>query len=204
MDGKIQGTRTYRDVIIYNTPELIPGLTAQIYWGEPNYQSNPLADTGLGAGSLGSTGQRKEIYSINYAQGPIKANLGYVSLDNTTGAATSTLGTKGVRGGASYDAGVVLVGAGFDYETLENGNDNTYMLNANIPFGQFSFGVDYASRQYSGVASNAVGTRTGYGLGARYQLSKTAAIWAQYWNYLDNVTSTENTTGFEVAIAKSF
>jgi hypothetical protein len=126
-DNKVDAARSYRDVIIYNTPELIPGLTGQVYLSEPNFQTAAANDTGLGAGSLGSSGQRKDILSLNYAAGPIKANIGYVSQDNRIDSPTSTSGTTGYRLGGTYDAGVVLVGAGYDRESLVNGTDTETM-----------------------------------------------------------------------------
>ena len=203
-DGKIDDSRSYRDVIIYNTPELMHVLTAQVYWSEPNFQSTSAAATGEGSGSLGSKGQRKEIYSVNYAAGAIKANLGFVSLDNRDSAnALSTKGQTGTRLGATYDASVVLVGAGYDKETLDNGTDTTTALNLNVPLGAFSFDIDYASRQYSGKPGQTDGTKTGYGLGARYALSKSTTTWAQYRTFDDVVNTSDKTTGFEIAVAKS-
>jgi hypothetical protein len=204
-DGKVDGARSYRDVIIYNTPELIPGLTGQVYLSEPNFQSNPAADTGLGAGSLGYSGQRKDILSLNYGAGPIKANIGFVSQDNRVDGPASTSGTTGYRLGGTYDAGVVLVGLGYDRESLVNGTDTETMVNINVPFGAFSVGANWISRQFSGVTSSAVeGTKTGYGLGARYQLSKSTAVWAQYAAWDNVVNTNDRSTGFEIAVAKSF
>ncbi len=204
-DGKVDDARSYRDVIIYNTPALIPGLTGQIYLSEPNYQSNAAADTGLGAGSLGSTGQRKDILSLNYGAGAVKANIGYISADNRDSAnAASTKLANGYRLGGTYDAGVVLVGAGYERDSLDNGTDTTTALNLNVPLGAFSVGANWVSRQFSGKPGQADGTKTGYGLGARYALSKSTAVWAQMWSFDDVVNTSDRSTGFEMAIAKSF
>jgi predicted porin len=204
-DGKVNDKRSYRDVIIYNTPALIPGLTGQIYLSEPAFNVNAAADTGLGAGSLGSTGQRKDILSLNYGAGALKANIGYISADNRDSAnAASTKLANGYRLGGTYDAGVVLVGAGYERDSLDNGTDTTTALNVNVPLGAFSVGANWLSRQFSGKVGQVDGTKTGYGLGARYALSKSTAIWAQMWSFDDVVNTSDRSTGFEMAIAKSF
>jgi hypothetical protein len=78
------------------------------------------------------------------------------------------------------------------------------MLNVNVPLGAFSVGANWISRQFSGKPGQVDGTKTGYGLGARYQLSKSTAVWAQYAAWDDVVNTSDRSSGFEVAIAKSF
>ena len=197
-DGNVWGARSYRDQFVYTTPDLVPGLKASLYWGEPNFQTAAANDAGMGAGETGTSLQRKTILSLAYASGNLAANVGYVSQDNRVGSATSASGTTGA----------FVVGAAADSESYDNGTTLDTIINVNVPVGAFSFGIDAASRKYSGftdgVAAHADGTQNGFGIGARYALSKSTAVWWQYKSYDAIVAAGEKSTYNEIAIAKSF
>lgn len=208
-DGAVWGARSYRDQVVYTSPELIPGLKASFYWGEPNFQPAAANDTGMGAGQTGNTGQRKTIISAIYSAGALNANIGFVSQDNRLGTATSASGTTGVRAGANYNFGAALVGGAIDSEQYDNGTTVDAMVNVNVPVGNWAFGVDFAQRKVSGFTNGTPdGTINGWGIGARYNLSKSTAVWWQYkaWDAgtAAQAAGSEKNTFNEIALAKSF
>jgi len=228
LDGNVWGARSYRDQIVYTSPELIPGLKASFYWGEPNFQPDATNDTGMGAGQTGNTKPRRTIISAIYSAGALGANIGFSSFDNQAGTPTSASAKTGVRAGVNYNFGAAVVGAGIDSTNLENGTVTDTALNVNVPVGSFSFGAFIGQRKVSGLvagatngagsvvesvqgagtgallAANTDGTKNGWGIGARYNLSKSTAVWWQYKSYDAILNAPEKSTFNEIALAKSF
>jgi len=208
-DGNVWGARSYRDQVVYTSPELAAGLKAQFYWGEPNFQTAAANDGAIGVGQTGNSLQRKTIISAIYSAGALNANAGYISQDNRSGLVNGTSGTTGVRVGANYNLGVATVGAAYENDSYENGSSNDFIVNVNVPVSAaLTLGVDFAQHKDSGRLNTADGTISGWGVGARYALSKSTAIWAQYKSYDGTVAQqaagSERNTWTEIAIAKSF
>jgi hypothetical protein len=207
-DGNVWGKRSYRDQVVYTSPELIPGLKAQFYWGEPNFQPAAANDAGMGTGQTGNTLQRKTIISAIYSAGALNANVGFISQDNRSGLAAGTSGTTGARVGANYNFGMAVVGGAYESDSYENGTSNDTMLNVNVPVGAFTVGLDWGQHKDSGRLNVIDGTISGWGVGARYALSKSTAIWWQYKSYdasaAAQAAGSDKNTYNEIAIAKSF
>jgi hypothetical protein len=204
LDGKVFGARSYRDTIQYASPELVKGLTVSLYHGEPNFQTNAANDTGLGAGAMGSSLQRKNIYGVTYKTGGLIATADYNTMDNQIDTATSTSDKNAGRISGSYDFGVAKVGLGSVVTKKVNGTVTDLFAGVSAPFGAFTVGANWGSTKTDGVPGTTDGTRTGYGLGARYDLSKSTAVWYQYARWDSANSGVPTSSAHEIALAKSF
>ena len=149
-----------------------------------------------------------------YPMGPVViggdwTSFGAVTVYTTATAATGTTATAtgsalvGVNGAnryrmyAKYDAGVAKFAAGYQ---IKDWAADQYVASVAIPYGNFTFGLDYMGRMeqtYAATPAQATagfaigGTRLGdkasnaLGLGATYNLSKTTNVNASYITYTD-------------------
>ena len=171
VDAEVNGI----DLFQYQTPT-IAGFNA--YVQVVDSIGNP------GAGGLNAADKTvaATVVGINYAAGPIKANIDTTSYDRNTvasGAVAETADSR-VRASASYDMGVATVGLG--YQT----NDNTttdikqMLMGVSIPMGAISLGANYATRDTKTISTGATVKNKGYEVGANYAFSKRTSLVASY------------------------
>ena len=150
----------------YETPAL-GGLTAALTYG-----LGENAAPGVDAGS-------NTALNVAFASGPISASLGY-QVEKANGNAESV---KFTRLGAGYDLGMAFLKA--SYGKVENmaavsGADATeYQLGVDVPVGAaLTLSASYAKSDDNAKAGDA--SRKGFGIAAKYTLSKRTFAYAGY------------------------
>lgn len=154
------------NTIYYATPNL-SGFTAAV-----SYSLGENKNATVGAGSVASG-------YVAYANGPVAAHLGY----QTEKAIGGVVAKKFLRLGASYDLGVAkLLGTYGKAENMGNVNDadaTDYQLGVDVPVGAaLTLSGSYAQSKNNATAGNE--KRKGWGLGAKYALSKRSTIYAGF------------------------
>ncbi len=193
LDGKVLGARSTRDAIAYTVP-LMDGLTVTAAMLEPG------GSLGEGAGNAGSTGQSIYNFGAKYTLGAAVLQTAYLSYTNTDKANASTESV--MRFGGTYDLGVAKVGAGYqNAKLLNNGGDNVqYAISASAPVG--------GNMSVNGVyASNKVGSadaRTGFMLGAQYNLSKRTYAIANYGSWKGALTDPKDSNMTALTLVHDF
>ncbi len=198
LSGKLFSSRSINDAVTVKIP-LMAGVSVSVSHAEAAVSSYW---TGTGAAGNG-TEQRYNTASLDYAAGALAVNAGYRAYDNTTASSTSSANTRN-RAAASYDLGVAKVGFGYESTQYMYGNSKTdSLLGVNVPMGALSLGVQFGQVSTSGNASSSSNyNRSGYLLGANYNLSKQTYLAAHYYNY-DGGT-TVNPNGYQMVIYKGF
>lgn len=178
-----------QDVLQYTSPDL-SGFTVSAAVMD--------ATAGLGMQSTALT-QDATLVGVNYAAGPFAAAADYTSFGLNAAAAGFDSRT---RLSASYDLGVVKLGAG--YENIKttaaaNNTETQYLVGVSAPVGKaLTVGLNYARN-----TADALPTITAYELGANYALSKRTGVQAAYQSISeDNVAG--NATAFRVRLLHSF
>jgi hypothetical protein len=201
LDGAITSARASNDAVSYSYP-----LTSSLKLGFAHLEAAKVGNAvGIGAGAAGPDigEQRRNMVTVDYAAGALKANLGMGSYDQQGNAATNFKSVT--RGAVSYDLGAVKLGAGFDSRTYNVGTRMDYALGVMVPVGQLSVGALWASRSYNDTTdASKDGTRSGYSLRAKYDLSKQTNILVDYQNYKKAFADTNNSSTVEVYLNKSF
>jgi hypothetical protein len=183
LDNRVTSARTTRDSIGFAAP-ITSTLTASATYYEP---ANAI---GEGSGTAGTSAQQSNVYTLSYNGGALKGALSYVSYNNV-GSTDSTVKSV-TRGGANYDLGMVKVGAGLQVASHAGSGTNTqYMVSLSAPIGsKVSVNAAWAGNNVDVSATSTLaasnGTRTGYMLGAQYNMSKRTYAILNYGNWLGN------------------
>lgn len=145
-------------------------------------------------------------FSAEYANGPLSANLGYQTekLATTTVVATAAAGTGVVsttstvalptdstdytRLSAAYDFGVATPELVYGKKSSGTGSTDEYMLGVDVPFGATTLSASWATSQDNAALGDS--KRTGFGLTAKYALSKRTFA---YGGYESDTTTKPNT-----------
>jgi len=130
-----------------------------------------------------------------YAKGPLLAYAAFqtqklstatVVLNPSTGLLTSTKGalakdsTDFTRVGVAYDFGMAKPMATYGKVSIGSAKADEYQIGVDVPFGATTLSASWATSQDdSGTAAND-SKRTGYGLGAKYALSKRTFFYGGY------------------------
>lgn len=209
LDGAITSGRTSSDGVSYSFP-----VTSSLKLGfahtenaKTGYTQSPAAGVapalGADAAGLDKGEQRRNMVTVDYAAGALVANVGFGSYDQQGNAATNLKNIT--RGSVSYDLGAAQLGAGFDSRSYNLGTRMDYALGVMVPVGQLSVGALWAARTYNDTTDiTKDGTRSGYSLRAKYDLSKMTNILVDYQNYKRAFADTANSTMLEVYLNKSF
>lgn len=173
------------NTLAYYTPSF-GGVTAAVAYGLGE-DKTATAD----AGSLTS-------FNVAYAGGPLTAHVGYQSekLASATGITTSattgqptgivstvpTVSKDFTRVGVTYDFGAAKLygtyGLAGGISNKSGAEASEYQLGVDVPFGATTLSASYATSQDNATAGDA--KRTGYGIGARYALSKRTFAYGGY------------------------
>jgi predicted porin len=171
IDPEVNGV----DLFQYTTPTM-SGVNAYIQ------VVDSIGNPGAGGLETAAKSSSAMVYGLNYANGPLSANIDTTSYKRndvanavnwTTAAATAD---SRVRMSAQYDLGVAKVG--FGYQT----NDNTTtdakqsIFGVSVPFGALSIGAAIAQRDTKTLATGASVKNKGYEIVANYDLSKRTSI----------------------------
>ena len=166
----------YVKSIRYTLPKLVEGLAVNV---TNAYGTQDAKSGAAGGGTIGFDGM--------YAVGPLSVGASYqkAAAEATVDAASGNLTTIG----GTYDLGVVKVGALIQREsasavgaaTLAYDNAKAYALTAVYPIGMFTPYFKMGNRSQSLGSSSTTNTKV-YNLGARYALSKTTNLYADYAN----------------------
>ncbi len=172
LDGKVLGARSWRDAIAVTLPLSAALSVTGAYLEAAN-------SIGEGAGSDGTTTQNLYSIAAKYTAGPLVVQGAYLPYNNAGGTFASKVSVT--RFGASYDMSTAKVGFGVQVAKLGDGTVSTESsiavsapLGANFSVnGQYSASnVNSSSTATAGVA----GTRSGWMLGAQYNLSKRSYV----------------------------
>jgi predicted porin len=191
LDSKVQGAKNFGDRIQYSY------AFGPVTLGLQHLESaNGLGEGAGQTGNAGIGGQRRNLIEATYAAGALTANVGYASYDNQVDNSTGTSVNK-VRGSANYDFGVAKVGFGIESNKKNRGSVVDTFLGANAPIGALTLAVSWGSNKLDtdGFAPATDGTRSGYGVGAAYALSKRTQLIANYrsWETFPVGTGTRST-----------
>jgi len=131
----------------------------------------------------------------SYAKGPLLAYVAYqteklatatVALNTSTGLLTSTQGalatnsTDFTRIGVAYDFGVAKPMATYGKVSAGSAKADEYQLGVDVPFGATTLSASWATSQDDTGVAAADQKRTGFGLGAKYALSKRTFVYGGY------------------------
>jgi predicted porin len=198
LDDKVQSKKTNGDRIQYSY------AFGPVTLGLQHLEA--AAGLGEGVGSTGNTAQRRNLIEATYAAGGLTANVGYGAYDNQIDSPTSITSTNRVRASANYDFGVAKVGFGVENTKRTNGSVTDTFLGANAPIGALTLGVSWGSNKVDngGVVTVADGTKSGYGVGAAYALSKRTQLIANYRSYEATINASTRSTDTRLYIDHSF
>ena len=168
IDPEVNGV----DLFQYTTPT-ISGFNAYIQLVDSI--SNP----GAGGLETGAALVSATVVGLNYANGPLSANIDTTSYDRNAAATTATSGTADSRVRMSAQYGLGFATVGFGYQT----NDNTTtdakqsIFGVSVPVGgALSIGAAIAQRETKTLATGASVKNKGYEIVANYNLSKRTSI----------------------------
>ncbi len=179
----------FMDILAYTSPEM-GGLTV----------SAAVLDANT-AGGMQSTAvtQDATLVGVSYAAGAFAAAADYTSYGLN---AVAVGADNRTRLSASYDLGVVKLGAGYENQqsTAAANNTETHMLlGVSAPVGKaMTVGATYVRNK-----ADLLNTITAYELGANYALSKRTGVQVAYQN-ISEATVTGNATTFRVRLMHSF
>jgi hypothetical protein len=166
LDAEVNGV----DLFQYTTPTF-SGFNAYIQ------VVDSVGDPGAGGLQAAAATVSGTVVGLNYAAGPLSANIDTTSYDRN--ASTSTADSR-LRMSAQYNLGMAVVG--FGYQT----NDNTAtdvkqsIFGVSVPMGALSIGGAVVNRDTKTLATGASVKNKGYEIVANYNLSKRTSIAASY------------------------
>lgn len=182
----------FMDILMYTSPEM-SGLTFSAAVLDAN-----------GAGGMQSTAltQDATLVGVNYAAGAFAAAADYTNYGLNGVLATAPGADNRFRLSASYDLGVVKLGAGYENQkstAVANNAETHTLLGISAPVGKaVSVGATYVRN-----TKDAANTITAYELGANYALSKRTGVQAAY-QHISEDTVAGNATTFRVRLMHSF
>ncbi len=197
LDNKVQGAKNNGDRIQYAY------AFGPVTLGLQHLEA--AAGLGEGLGQTGNTAQRRNLIEVTYAAGPLTANAGYAAYDNQIDNSTATSVSR-LRGSANYDFGVAKVGFGIESTKKNKGTVTDTFLGANAPIGALTLALSWGSNKVDadGAIGIVDGTKSGYGLGAAYALSKRTQLIANYRSYEATVNAANRSTDTRLYIDHSF
>jgi predicted porin len=204
-DDKVFSARTISDNLSYSLP--VGPVTLAVSHREA--ASATLVDTagpavGLGAGTTGSgaLGQRKDAITVKGTFSGLTFDANYSVYDNK-GTTSTGVDDNSLYAAANYNFGVAKVGFGFENRKKTLGSVNDLYLAAAASFGAFDAGVEFASRKYSDEFA-AAGTKTGWALTGKYNLSKRTALIARTSSWEPIVSAANRSTRTDMYIDVNF
>lgn len=202
-DNRVLSARPNADWAAISFP-----VTDNLALGFTHYE--PSYVIGLGTGAEGTPGnvQRQNLYSLKYASGALKADLGISTYDQEGLSFFNDLNNKTrARASVQYNFGPVALGGGVDSYDKVGGNMTDALISVGVPLGSFEFGANYVLRSYNNFNAFSIqpnGNQNGWALAANYNLSKQTKVIAQYQSWQANPVTAINSTQAEIALVKNF
>lgn len=193
LDGAVLLGGFNTDIARYVSPDM-GGL--QVYGSLIDSFSAP----GAGGMQKLSTLQDGVQFGLTYNAGPVSAMGEFTTLDGNSVAANDR---KVTRLAASYDLGVAKLGAGVEIDDPTGpGKTTGTILGVSMPLGKaITVGATYARARVKGVTPS--GTKTGYELGAQYDLSKRTNVQVAYQN-VNVLNQAPNDNALRIRLMHSF
>lgn len=163
--------------------------------------------TGLGAGAAGSSAQRLNTLGASYAAGPLSAKFDYSAYDNKDGIVGYD--NRATLGG-NYNLGVATIGLGYQRTAWTAGASvSDVFVGATASFGAIDLGLDYLSSKVDGYDAAAATTGvdktySGWGLQAKYNLSKRTNVRFRYYSADTTLANTDKTNSVALALYHNF
>jgi predicted porin len=188
-------------------------ISNTIYYATPNF-SGLAAAASYSASEGDATRARVEAFNVTYGSGPVAMQFAYqeenVALATAGGIAGTTAnnGTYAVLGG-SYDFGVAKAkatyakvtnkawGGGAAGENIDGNNTKEWQIGVDVPMGQaLTLSADYAkSDDNNATGANPTQKRDGFGMAAKYVLSKRTFLYGGFSVNTASQVVTGSTTG---------
>jgi Gram-negative porin len=196
LDGKVHGGNANIDVIGYTSPQLAPGLTAGVSYVDRGTTTT----TGLAAGTTGAAAAQPSITgNLTYGAGPISARFDVTSWTRQSAAdVTSNTNKNRFRVSGNYDLGMAKVGLGYAQLKRTTGTKTT-QLEAGVSAG---FGATTVGAVYEELKTTGAAKKSGFTVGAQYNLSKRTNVSAGYATWKTAGASSDNS--FRVLVGHSF
>jgi predicted porin len=202
------------DALTYTSPELMKGLKVSIAYIEPTDGDTTASDVTYTAATGRPNGTSQYVIGASYTNGPLTAMLTYKAKPSAmvagTTAATSQIGKANMELAALYNAGVAVIGVGYDSASLTGStalsDDGSkvqldraaYGMSATVPMGAVSLGLEYWKR----------GASTDTKVGVTYALSKrtslTAASGIKDYPKLNNSTYVTSSNQYRLSVKHTF
>jgi len=135
--------------------------------------------------------------NLMYKAGPVAVAYGHQEEKAVGGAKNKFDAISG-----TYNFGVAALGAGYNQRKSDaEGKDKEYSIGVNVPMNavQFSVGYAYGENELLGVTTD----NKGWGLGAKYSMSKRTTLYAGYKNVEgDNIKTVAAVKGTDTTPAK--
>lgn len=196
LDGAILSSRGKNEKIGVSIP-VMEGVSLSVT------QYSPDSVTSEGSGNGGSTAQFNTTYNLKYATGALTVQAGYKGYTNNYGTDSYTNNLS--RVGGNYDLGVAKIGAAWDSTNYGGtGTRSRAMFSASAPLGPMSLNMEWASSSVTSSTLATAGTRTGYMLGAQYNLSKRTYTILNFGSWLNAVTDTQNKSTTALTLVHDF
>jgi predicted porin len=179
--GSAADSTRYVKAVRYSLPTLVTGLSVNATYAYGTTQTATAAAAGNSSG-----------VDATYANGPLAVVFAYQKAEADAGSTqTGELTTLG----ATYDLGVVKLGAGAQQEKAAGTavaftKGDSYALTATVPMGAFTPYVKYGEHKYSGGILGSVTNAKISNVGVRYALSKRSLVYVDYVNNAAALTST--------------
>jgi len=167
------------------------------------------AGTGLGVGAASSTAQRLNTLGASYAAGPLSAKFDYSVYDNKDAVGFVGYDNRATLGG-NYNLGVATIGLGYQRTAWTKGASvSDTFIGATTSFGAVDLGVDYLNSKVDGYDAAAATTGvdktySGWGLQAKYNLSKRTNVRFRYYSADTTLANTDKTNSFALALYHNF
>lgn len=159
------------DLFQYTTPTMM-GASGYVQFVDS------IGDAATGGREALATTPAATVFGLNYANGPILANVDSTSFKANASGVTSQ---SRVRGSASYNLGVATVGFGYQTNNNTTTDVKQMLVGLNVPVNaQLSAGINYVTRDTKTTSTGATVTNKGYEAGVNYSLSKRTAVAASY------------------------
>ena len=184
LDGKVLSGRSARDSMGISAP--IGPVTLSVTAYEP---ANLIGED---TGNAGTSEQQNTSFNAAYGTGGLGLSAGYVmySNQNEGGKPTDKRSKSVARFAGKYDFGPAQIGAGMSIQSLSDGGTRTENLISvsTAPFGALSLSFGYAINKLDVSTTSALkdgnGSRTGFMLGAQYNMSKRTYVIGNYGSWL--------------------
>ncbi len=201
LEGEVFSDASNIDYIAYQSSSF-SGLS----FGASYVDRGTTAGVGLGQGTTGpASAQPSLTANVTYANGPIDARVDatFWTRKKSAEVAGSLLNNR-IRASASYDLGVVKLGAGFStLKRVDNLKGTTeFAAGVSAPLGPVTVGAFFANQTTKDTQK-----RNGFTVGATYALSKRTSISSNIgqWTWKNNAGNKTNSGNhFELLVGHNF